>query len=300
MKAMPEFFGVSKLFGIIGYPLAHTLSPLMHRAAFLHLNLKYDYIPFQVQPGDLPQAVEGARALGLAGFNVTIPFKETILPLLDELSEEAALMGAVNTVVNRSGKLLGYNTDGKGFLLALENELGLIVQGKEVLLLGAGGGARAVAFALAGEKISRLIIANRTETKAVKLARSLSSRTGIPVEVCGLDERDLARFLPTAHLLINTSPLGMYPNIDILPPVPVKLLQPPLVVCDLIYNPLQTRLLEIASRNGCRTLNGLGMLAYQGAEAFQLWTGLPGPVEIMKGAVEKALNICRPSFPQFK
>jgi len=288
---MPEFSGDLRVFGIIGYPLSHSLSPLMQRAAFLQLGLKHEYVPFQVQPRDLPGAVEGARALGLAGFNVTIPFKEAILPLLDELSGEAILMGAVNTVVNRSGRLWGYNTDGRGFLLSLEKELGMKVQGKEALLLGAGGGARAVAFALAREKVSRLTIANRTGAKAIKLARDLSSRTGIPVEVCGLDERELSRFLSAAHLLVNTSPLGMYPNRDALPPVPVELLQPPLVVYDLIYNPLQTRLLKMASQKGCRTLNGLGMLVYQGAESFRVWTGQPGPVEIMRLAVEKALEI---------
>ncbi|HHX50839.1 MAG TPA: shikimate dehydrogenase [Clostridia bacterium] len=288
---MPEFSGDLRVFGIIGYPLSHSLSPLMQRAAFLQLGLKHEYVPFQVQPRDLPGAVEGARALGLAGFNVTIPFKEAILPLLDELSGEAILMGAVNTVVNRSGRLWGYNTDGRGFLLSLEKELGMKVQGKEALLLGAGGAARAVAFALAREKVSRLTIANRTGAKAIKLARDLSSRTGIPVEVCGLDERELSRFLSAAHLLVNTSPLGMYPNRDALPPVPVELLQPPLVVYDLIYNPLQTRLLKMASQKGCRTLNGLGMLVYQGAESFRVWTGQPGPVEIMRLAVEKALEI---------
>lgn len=278
-----------RLVGIIGYPLEHTLSPPMHNAAFQYLGLDYVYVPFAVPPGRLAEAVQGIRALHIAGCNVTIPYKEQVIPFLDHLDDGAARIGAVNTIVNRDGELWGYNTDGPGFLRSLREEAGLELEGKAVLILGAGGAARAVAFALAGAGAGRLIIANRHYDKGHKLARELTNGGARAAEAVELKPEVLQHCLVRVDILVNTLPLGMYPQVETMPPLCGEWLNPPLVVCDLIYNPRKTKLLAAAEQRGCRILNGEGMLVYQGAEAFRLWTGQEAPALIMRRVLNQYL-----------
>ncbi|NLC76995.1 MAG: shikimate dehydrogenase [Clostridia bacterium] len=280
----------SRLVGIIGYPLGHSLSPAMHNGAFQHLGLGYHYVAFPVKPEDLAQAIAGLKALNIAGCNVTIPYKEKVIPLLDHLDRDAALLGAVNTIVNRDGELWGYNTDGAGFLRSLREVGKIEVDGRSVLIMGAGGAARAVAFALAKEGAGRLIIANRSRDKGEKLAADIRQHFACPVQTCDLAMPSLREELKSVQLLINTLPLGMFPQTEAMPPVEPEWLKPPITVCDLIYNPPKTKLLAMAEKQGCPVLNGEGMLVYQGAAAFKLWTGYEAPVDIMRSVIRQQLK----------
>ncbi|ARU63528.1 shikimate dehydrogenase [Tumebacillus avium] len=270
--------------GLFGYPVAHSKSPQMHNAAFAHLGLNFAYLAFAVEPERLQAAVEGIRALGLRGVNVTIPHKVAVLPFLDEISPEAELIGAVNTIVNDGGVLTGYNTDGIGYLSALQEETDIDIRGKRVLLLGAGGAARAVAAQMALNGAERLVIAARQQEKAEELAarlRAHAAADGITLEaaVAGLDAYDL---------IINTTPVGMHPHPDAVP-LPTDRLQAGQLVSDLIYNPRLTRLLQEAKARGCVVSGGLGMFVHQGAHAFRLWTGVEAPVDVMRQTVESCL-----------
>jgi shikimate dehydrogenase len=270
------------LVGIFGDPVAHSRSPAMHNAAFRALKLNYVYLPFAIRPAGLRDAVNAIRALGMAGVNLTIPHKERVLPYLDGLSAEARRIGAVNTVVNRGGRLIGHNTDGRGFLMAVRAAWGLSMRGRVVCLVGAGGAARAVAAALMAAGVKRLIIANRHRGRAWRLARTISGR-GARVQVIALSDGALRRAAVDCDCLINATSIGLQPRDP-------RLISPSVVgrfpyVCDLIYQPAMTPLLRDARAAGCRTMNGLGMLVHQGALSFQLWTGRKAPVEVMRRAV---------------
>ncbi len=265
--------GRTKITGIFGYPVEHTLSPAMHNAAFKHLGLDCCYLPFSVRPDRLGQAVEGIRALGMTGVNVTVPHKETVMPFLDDISSEAEFIGAVNTIVNSDGKLTGFNTDGRGFMRSLSGE-GIDLSGKKVLIVGAGGASRAVSYYLS-EKAGSLFIYNRNRERLNALLSDLSK---LRSNVAAIEDiSDLSGF----DLIINATSLGLKAE-DPLPFSP-GLLHKNHVVCDLIYK--KTRLLEGAAERGCKTMNGLGMLLYQGVLAFELWTGINPPAEIMKNAL---------------
>jgi shikimate dehydrogenase len=284
--------GRTKICGIFGCPVEHTFSPAIHNAAFAAAGLDYAYVPFRVEPGRLAAAVEALRALGMVGVNVTIPHKETVLPLLDELSDEAKLIGAVNTIVNRSGKLYGDNTDGKGYLRALR-EAGFEPAGKTVLFLGAGGAARAVAMQLALAGVKKINFANRTSRRAGELAHSVAEATGIQVETIPWPDQAEgklpARFLAESDLVVQATPLGMSPHIDEAVPLPFEVFRPGQVASDLIYNPVETLFLKKAGQVGADTVNGMGMLLHQGALAFELWTGAAAPLEVMRAALKKEL-----------
>lgn len=280
--------GTTKVCGLFGYPVEHSFSPALHNAAFSFLALDYVYVPFAVPPEELERAVRAIRALNLAGVNVTVPHKEKVLPFLDELTPEAELTGAVNTIVPHKGKLVGYNTDGAGFLRALEEAAGFAPEGKRALLLGAGGAARAVAGALALAGAQEISVANRTSGRAAQLARELNSRTSCRVRAIPLEEQTLGAVVESAQLIVQATPVGMHPADEACPPFPFQRLKSGQVVCDLIYNPPLTRFLERAQSAGARVVNGLGMLLYQGALAFELWTGVAAPVEIMR----QALVVC--------
>jgi len=282
--------GKTRVVGILGYPVEHSLSPLMHNAGFQALGLDYCYVPFPVAPDNLGQAVQAVRALNLAGVNVTIPHKEAVIPFLDELAPEAASIGAVNTIVHQDGQLVGYNTDGKGFLLSLTEGLNLDIQGRTIVLLGAGGAARGVGMELARAGAGRLILINRNLERGQELARDIARHTGGNIEARPWEEGIMAEALSGAQVLINTTSVGMYPHCHVPPVVNPELLPEGLAVCDLIYNPMTTSLLEAAEAKGLRTLSGWGMLLYQGVLAFELWTGHKAPVELMKEALLKALN----------
>ncbi len=276
-----------KLFALIGDPIEQTLSPAMHNAAFRALGLNCAYVTLRVPERFLADAIGGIRALGIAGFNVTIPHKIDIVGLLDELDKSASLVGAVNTVKNDRGKLIGFNTDGDGALRALKGKIGPI-KGKKVVLLGAGGAARAIAFSLANAG-AKLTIANRTVPKARALASTIEQKLGINVEMVSLARAELTEALKNADVLINATSVGMYPKAD-QTLVSASMMHRGLIVNDIVYKPLQTRLLREARRAGGRTIDGLGMLAHQGALAFEIWTGKRAPIKVMEAAAKRQLK----------
>ncbi len=270
--------GTTRITGLFGCPVEHTLSPAMHNAAFAHLGMDYCYLPFLVQPDSLGKAVDAVRALNMAGVNVTVPHKEAVIRFLDEVNEEASFIGAVNTIVNREGFLTGYNTDGRGFMRSLE-EKGIEVSGRSVLIVGAGGASRAIGYYLSekaedlaihdidGNKLSRLVSDLSRIRKNVKAVAKLESLDGFDV-------------------IVNATPLGLKKGDP--SPVDVSGLRSGRTVCDLIYK--KTPLLEAASEKGCRTIDGLGMLLWQGVLAFELWTSVFPPVDIMKKALLKGMR----------
>jgi len=275
---------------LIGNPVAHSKSPAMHNAAFKELNLDYIYLPFRVKAESLDDAVKGLRALNIAGFNVTIPHKVAVMPLLDRLDPLAAKIGAVNMVLNENGVLKGFNTDGPGFLAALKNS-GIEPDGKKVVLLGAGGAARAIAFSLA-ESGAYLSILNRREEYdwAVNLATSIvikcHKKDATALE---LNEKSLKNELKDADILVNATPLGMTPDIEDTP-VASEFLRDGLTVFDIVYNPVETRLIREAKAAGLKTISGLEMLVMQGALSFEMWTGKKAPIALMEKQALKALK----------
>ena len=266
--------GNTQVYGILGRPVAHSLSPAMHNAAFRELGLNAVYVAFEVS--DLAQAVAGLRGLQVPGVSVTIPLKEEIIPLLDELEPQAARIGAVNTVVNRGGLLTGHNTDWLGALMALEEKTG--IAGQRFLILGAGGAAKAIAFAIQ-EKGGQVAITDLDLAKALALSRK------IWVEVVAPDH--LEEY--PAEVLINATPVGMEPKSGDIPLDP-NLLARSRVVMDIVYKPLETRLLQEAKARGCQVIDGLRMLIHQGAAQFELWTGRPAPREVMARAAYGSLS----------
>jgi len=279
----------TKVVGLIGDPVAHSVSPAMHNAAFACLGLDYVYLPFRVQKERLAEAVGGVRGLGLRGVNVTIPHKVAVIPMLDETDAMAGRIGAVNTIINNAGHLTGYNTDAGGFLLALK-QAGFEPQGKKAVVLGAGGASRAISFALAGSGAVITILNRREELEWAKtLAEQVSKCCGWEVPAWELNDGNLAKALDGAELLVNATCLGMHPDID-KTPVARRLLRPGLAVFDAVYNPLRTRLMREAEEAGAKTISGLDMLVGQGAMAFELWTGRKPPVDEMKKAALMALE----------
>lgn len=281
----------TRLFGIVGHPVRHSLSPLMHNAAFRHLRINAVYLAFDVT--DLHPAMQGVRALDIQGLSVTIPHKEAVMPLLDEIDRQAQDIGAVNTVVNRDGRLMGFNTDCIGARKALEEALASgvtghgmqtvptntsLLAGKSVVILGAGGSAKAVAFGLKSAGMS-VHIANRTVEKAKKLAEVIDGNFSSLDEVCNI----------TADVLVNTTSVGMAPNVDAIP-VSVSALRNFSVVMDIVYSPLETTLLREAKRLGCITVNGLRMLLHQAVSQFELWTGVSAPFEVMEEVLLRQMS----------
>jgi len=281
--------GRTRVCGIIGDPIEHTMSPVMHNAAFEKMGVDYFYVPFRVKKEQLAKAIEGVRALNIRGLNVTIPHKVAIIPFLDRLDPLAERIGAVNTVVNDEGTLTGYNTDATGFLQALL-ERGIEPRGENIVILGAGGASRAISFILA-DKSSNLVILNRLLELdwAEELASRLSHTFTKEVEALELNEENLAEALEKADILVNATSVGMTPGIDETI-VPFNLLKPGLVVFDIVYNPIKTRLLREAEEAGAKTISGIDMLVWQGALAFEKWTGLKAPIELMREEVIKILQ----------
>lgn len=277
----------TRLVGLLGDPVAHSRSPAMHNAAFRALGLDWCYVALPVAPAALPAALAGLAALGFVGANVTIPHKERAAALADELTPTAHGVGAVNTLtVLPGGELLGDNTDAGGLLAALA-EAGVEVAGQRVVILGAGGAGRAVAYALA-QAGATVTLANRTHGRAVALAAALAHHTGEAPEALPLADTDaLGRRLAQAALLVNTTSAGMHPGPDISPLPEGVRLPPGLAVFDLVYAPRRTRLLRDAEASGCRTIEGLRLLVHQGALSFQQWTGREAPLEVMSQAVEE-------------
>ncbi|MGD0779410.1 MAG: shikimate dehydrogenase [Dehalococcoidales bacterium] len=279
--------GKTKICALIGDPVEHTMSPVMHNAAYQKLGLDFVYIAFQVKPEELPQAVAGLKALNIAGFNVTIPHKVAVMPLLDSLDPLAEKIGAVNTVVNDSGKLKGYNTDAEGFYRAL-TEHDFNPKNKKVVVLGAGGASRAITYILAREGASLTILNRQQELDwAEDIAQLIREDFSSEVKVLELGHLD--EVLPGVELLVNATSVGMSPTTNA-SAVPAKLLAKIPLVFDIVYNPMKTKLLKEAAAAGAQTIGGVDMLAWQGALAFEKWTGRLAPIDLMREAAIKMLE----------
>lgn len=275
---------MKKLFAVLGDPIGHSMSPVMHNDLFSFYQIDGQYLPFHVKNEDLLDAVKGLRAIGVGGFNVTVPHKSAIIPFLDEVDALALNIGAVNTVVNEGGKLIGYNTDGPGFLKGLNAFLPSI-EGKRVLIIGAGGAAKGIYFTLAMESPLALDIANRTIENAAALIEacpySITSNAYTLLEA--------GRNLGDYDLIIQTTTIGMSPKISE-SPLNMTNIKEQAMVCDIIYNPLETKFLHDAKLNGARIQNGIDMFVFQGALAFEKWTGIFPDVERMRDNVLKQLG----------
>jgi shikimate dehydrogenase len=281
--------GETKICALIGDPVKHTVSPVMHNTAFKKLRLDYIYIPFRVKPAELSKAVAGLRALGIRGFNVTIPHKVSIIPLLDSLDPLVEKIGAVNTVVHDGVSLKGYNTDAEGFLRALVGR-GIEPRDKNIVILGAGGASRAISYVLV-ENGARLTILNRKLELAwaEDIARLIRKELHKEIKVGELNTRLLSWALEKADILVNATSVGMSPASH-KSPVPAGLLKSRLTVFDVVYNPLITRLLKEAKAAGAKVIGGVDMLAWQGALAFERWTDCPAPVALMRQEAVKILG----------
>ncbi|MBA9085120.1 shikimate dehydrogenase [Fontibacillus solani] len=273
------------LLGVMGDPILHSKSPAMHMAALKATGVPGTYVPLHVTRNNLKDAIQGVRALGFRGVNVTVPHKVEVMKYVDVIDEGARYIGAVNTIVNDEGVLTGYNTDGIGYIRSLKEEAISDLRGKNVLVLGSGGAARGVIYALLKEGPAQVIVANRTASKSNELAQEWSQLGNI--KGCSMDE--VPDYVAGVDLLINTTSVGMYPDFQA-SPIKADLIPDGIVVSDLIYNPLKTELLRQAEMKGCVIHNGLGMFVYQGGYAFEYWTGLTAPIDAMREAVSESLN----------
>ena len=278
--------GHTRLTALLGSPVAHSISPLMHNEAFQLLNLDYAYLCFDVNEETLPAAVDGLKACGIRGFNLTMPNKNQIVKLLDELSPAARLIGAVNTVVNDKGHLVGYNTDGVGYMQAVR-DAGYDITGKTITIMGAGGAATAICAQAALDGVEKIHVFARETSRfwerTQKLVENINST--LPCKAVLHENKDtgaLARAISESALLLNATSVGMAPDTNSTIIQDTSLYHPDLIVSDVIYNPRETRFLREAREAGCRTFNGMYMLLYQGAEAFRLWTGKEMPIKEIK------------------
>ena len=281
---------MTKFVGLIGHKLSHSISPQFQQAAFDYLSLDMRYEVWETAKDDLPEVVEGMRDASKLGANVTIPHKEVVLPLLDDVDNDARRIGAVNTIVNRGGKLTGYNTDASGFMRALRDDGAFSPRNKRVVLLGAGGAARAVGFALVDAGARSLIILNRGVERGRALAWDLKVSD---TEVAALSWKDgnTLTALAECDLLVNCTSVGMKDGSgEGKSPLGIGLIPKRALVYDVVYNPLETPLLAAAKKAGARTLSGLPMLVYQGAASFELWTGKSAPIDIMMRVAKRALT----------
>jgi shikimate dehydrogenase len=273
------------MYGVFGDPVKHSKSPIMMNAAFRQLGLNAAYAAFHVAPGNLKDAIYGVRALGFRGINITVPHKVEVMKHLEEVDEDARMIGAVNTIVNEGGRLIGYNTDGIGYVRSLKEEAQAEIAGENILVIGAGGAARGICYALAKENPGMIWIANRTAERAVQLAASLEDRC----EIVGMGFDGIDDIKDKVSIVINTTLAGMHPQIDQIPVDPAWF-HSGITVSDIVYNPLETKLLQEAKKRGARIHGGLGMFIYQGAYALEYWTGAPAPVETMCEVVLQSLT----------
>ena len=278
--------GSTNIVGLIGHPVEHSFSPPMHNAAFDALNMDYAYVAFDVNSNDLKSAIEGAESLNIKGFNVTIPHKVDVMQYLDELDEVARLIGAVNTIDFKN--LKGYNTDGIGAVKAIEEVTS--IKNKNVVVAGAGGASRAISFYIAKYGAESLTILNRNEAKAESLASDVSD-SGLIGEVASDSINAIGNYMESADVLIDTTPLGMHPNINDEPIVKADMMDEDLVVFDAVYNPNETVLIKEAIKANAKPVYGIKMLLYQGAESFKIWTGKTAPVDVMEKALRNTLNL---------
>ncbi len=280
--------GHTRIVGVIGDPVEHSRSPQMHNAAFAKAGLDYVYVPFHVRPDDLADAIAGFKAINVVGINVTLPHKQAVIRFLTSISREAELIGAVNTLIFTEGEIYGDNTDAPGVLKALEEDGNMSVPvGEDVVVLGAGGAARAVVVALALAGVACITIANRTVEKAVSLAAELARKTDVPMHGMGLTDPRLPDAIHQSALLVNTATTSMDAEHPLL--ISADWLQQETIVYDIVYTPPVTPLMRAANVRGCRTLGGIGMLVHQGAIAFEKWTGVAPCTETMYEALSLRL-----------
>lgn len=286
MSSNPNY--KAELVGVFGHPVAENPTVVMQEAAFQALNLNWRYLTIEVYPEDLEAAMQGLRAFNMKGINLTIPHKVEVLKYLDEVKSEAALMGAVNTVVRIDDKLVGENTDGKGFMRALRQDAKVNPENKNVVLLGAGGAARSITVELALAGAKQITIVNRSVERGKVLTELLNEKT--PVNA-GFVQWQAAYSIPAdTDILVNATSIGLFPKVHEKPDLNYDSIRPDMVVCDVIPTPM-TQFLTTAQERGAKTVDGLGMLVYQGAIGFKLWTGLDAPVETMYQALTKVFNL---------
>jgi len=285
---MPANFK-AELVGCFGQPVAENPTGAMQEAAFRELGLNWRYLTVEVPPARLKDAIAGVRAFGMRGVNLTIPHKVAVMEHLDGVAEDAALIGAVNTVRREGDRLIGENTDGKGFLRGIRSDGGVDPRGLRAVVLGAGGAARAVVTELILAGVSDLLVVNRSVERGEKMVRDLAGRTGGPLRFESW--RGTFRVPEDADLLVNATSIGLFPEAGAMPPVDLAGAKPSLIVSDAVFNPPETALLAAARAHGLRVVDGLSMLVYQGVIGFQLWTGMNPPEETMKRALRTALGV---------
>ncbi len=273
----------AELVGVFGYPVAENPTGVMQEAAFKAVGLNWRYLTIEVRPEQLADAMLGLRAMNMAGINLTIPHKVAVIQHLDALSPEADLMGAVNTVVREGARLIGHNTDGKGFVHSLL-QASVDPRGKRVVFLGAGGAARAMSVEMARAGAAHLTIVNRTAERGDDLAALLKEKT--PADALFVPWQGDYAVPADADILVNATPIGLFPHVADQPAIDLGSIRPDLLVCDVIPNPPHTAFLRAAEARGSRTLDGLGMLVGQGATAFKMWTGVDAPSDVMRRALE--------------
>ena len=278
---MTHYSGKTKVLGVIGDPVSHTASPKMHMAQLTQSGLAYVYVPFHVKPEALQQAIEGLKALSIRGINVTIPHKEEMVSLCDVVDSEAKAIGAVNTVVNENGVLTGYNTDGRGFILSLHEELSFDVRSKKVVVVGAGGASRAIVYALLQAGVTSLVLSNRNVSRAESLMADMPE-TECECSVLGLADESLYVALQNADLIINTTSVGMGDTLGKSPFISHDWILSSHVCCDIIYSPPRTQFLEEAQKRHATVLNGAGMLAGQAVFAYEYFTNQPAEYAILR------------------
>jgi shikimate dehydrogenase len=278
----------AELVGVLGQPVAENPTGVMQEAAFQAAGLHWRYLTIEVAPDNLAEAMRGVRAFGMRGINLTIPHKVAVIEHLDELSHESRVIGAVNTVRRDGNRLIGENTDGKGFLRGVRDDVGIDPAGKRVVLLGAGGAARAIATELILAGVSDLLVVNRTAARGEKMAADLKASTGGPIRF----ETWAGRFHPAAEsdLLVNATSIGLFPDVGAMPDVDLSGLKPDTLICDAVFNPPLTRLLQTALKHGLPILDGLSMLVYQGVIGFQMWTGQDPDERVMREALRDAMG----------
>ncbi len=274
MEINSSISGSTKILGIIGNPVEHSISPYLHNTISRYLGIETAYVPFKVEKDSLENAVKGLKALGILGFNVTIPFKKDVIKYLDENSKEALLMGAVNTVKNIDGRLYGYNTDAEGFARSFKGESGTGFRGKKVVIVGAGGAARGIAVKIAIEGAEKIHVINRTLAKADDIAGIINNNIGNAAEALSLEDKKALSVFTDCDMVINTTSVGMWPETENCPLGEEFTFSKGQIVYDAVYNPLKTKFLARAEGQGCKIINGLGMLFYQGIYAYEIWTGI--------------------------
>lgn len=275
------------IYGVIGWPIKHSLSPAMHNAAFKELGINAEYRPFEVKPEDLKDFILNRK--DIVGFNITVPYKEKCMALLDSIDPLAQSIGAVNTIVIKDGKLIGYNTDSYGFIIALKEDLEFEAKDKAVFVLGSGGASRAVSFSLAANRAKKIILTDLFLDKVESLAKNVKRvYPACSVDILEPREIYMKKDLEGVDLLVNATPIGL--KKDDLFLFDKSVFRKGLAVYDLVYNPKKTRLIECAKNAGLRASGGLGMLLHQGARSFELWTGKIAPIEVMRTALNKALS----------